>query len=70
MFERQLEDVSPADTAEVDLLRRPVRGAAQHQELWANHVRQPVGVGDRGAAERFMFTVRCAAPQNAGAILQ
>lgn len=34
VFERQLEDVSPADAAEVDLLRRPVRGAAQRQELW------------------------------------
>ena len=34
VFERQLEDVSPADTAQVDLLRRSVRSAAQHQELW------------------------------------
>lgn len=34
VLERQLEDVSPADAAEVDLLRRPVRGAAQRQELW------------------------------------
>lgn len=33
VFERQLEDVSPADAAQVDLLRRPVGGAAQHQEL-------------------------------------
>lgn len=33
VFERQLEDVSPADAAEVDLLRRPVRCAAQRQEL-------------------------------------
>lgn len=56
MFERQLEDVSPADTAEVNLLRRPVRSAAQHQELWVNDVRQPVGVGDKGAGECFMFT--------------
>ena len=34
MFERQLEDVSPADAAEVDLLRRAVGGATQHKELW------------------------------------
>lgn len=34
VLERQLEDVSPADAAEVDLLRRPVRSAAQRQELW------------------------------------
>lgn len=33
VFERQLEDVSPADAAEVNLLRRPVRSAAQRQEL-------------------------------------
>lgn len=35
MFERQLEDVSPADTAEVDLFSRAVGGTAQHQELRA-----------------------------------
>ena len=35
VLERQLEDVSPADAAQVDLLGGPVGGAAQHQELAA-----------------------------------
>lgn len=34
MFEGQLEDVPPADAAEVDLLRRLVGGATQQEELW------------------------------------
>ena len=36
VFERQLEDVTPADTAKVDLFRGAVRRAAQHKELWVN----------------------------------
>lgn len=36
VFERQLEDVSPADTAKVDLLCRPVGSPTQHKELWVN----------------------------------
>lgn len=49
VFERQLEDVSPADAAEVDLLRRSVRSAAQRQELWVKKtaVRWVVGVKSR-----------------------
>ncbi len=34
VFERQLEDVSPANTAEVDLLCRAVGSTAQQEELW------------------------------------
>lgn len=34
VFERQLEDVSPADTAKVDLFCRAVGSTAQHKELW------------------------------------
>lgn len=34
MFEGQLEDIPPADTAEIDLLRWAIGGAAQHKELW------------------------------------
>lgn len=33
VFERQLEDVTPADAPQVDLLCRPVGGATQHKEL-------------------------------------
>ena len=41
VFERQLEDVSPADAAEVDLFGGAVGGATQHQELWeAAHRKQ------------------------------
>lgn len=36
VFERQLEDVSPANTAKVDLFRRPVGSTAQHKELGVN----------------------------------
>lgn len=36
VFERQLEDVSPADTAKVDFLCRPIGSAAQHKELWVD----------------------------------
>lgn len=35
VFEGQLEDVSPADTAEIDLFGRAVGSTAQHQELEA-----------------------------------
>lgn len=34
VFERQLEDVSPAYAAKVDLLCWPVGSATQHKELW------------------------------------
>lgn len=34
VFERQLEDVSPADTTKVDLFCRAVGSTAQHEELW------------------------------------
>lgn len=34
VLERQLEDVSPADTAKVDLLCRAVGRTTQHKELW------------------------------------
>lgn len=33
VLERQLEDISPADTAEVDLYCRAVGSATQHEEL-------------------------------------
>lgn len=38
VFEWQLEDVSPADTAKIDLLGRPVGSAAQQKELGATAV--------------------------------
>lgn len=51
VLERQLEDVSPADAAEVNLFCRPVRSAAQHQELWVKRRHQwwVVGVKSRHA---------------------
>lgn len=36
VFERQLKDVTPADTAKVNLFCRAVRRAAQHKELWVH----------------------------------
>lgn len=36
VLERQLEDVSPANTAKVDLFCGPVGSATQHKELWVD----------------------------------
>ena len=44
VFERQLEDVSPADAAKVDLFSRAVGSAAQHEELVKKQQKQRTGI--------------------------
>lgn len=43
MLEGELEDISPADTAEVDFLCGAVGGAAEHKELWAQRSQLKLG---------------------------
>lgn len=46
VFERQLEDVSPANTAQVDFLRRAVGGSTERKELWATAKRHRLVLND------------------------
>lgn len=52
MFEGQLEDVAPADAAQVDLFRGPICGSTQAQHLQKGAVKGPSGRHPPGHTHR------------------